>query len=51
LFENLSQFKYLGMTVTNKICFGEKLRGEWILVMFADIQSTTFCLLICSQKS
>jgi hypothetical protein len=28
LFENLSQFKYLGMTVTNKICFGEKLRGE-----------------------
>jgi hypothetical protein len=28
LFENVSQFKYFGMTVTNKILTQRKLRGD-----------------------
>jgi hypothetical protein len=48
-FENVSQFKHLGMTVTNKNCFMKKLRGDRAMVMLATIQSRTFSLPICCQ--
>jgi hypothetical protein len=47
----VAQFKYLGMTVTIKIWFRGKLRGDRIRVMLATIQNRTFCLLICCQKT
>jgi hypothetical protein len=50
-FENVAQFKYLGTTVTNKISFRRKLRGDLIRVMPTTIQSRTVCLLVCSLKT
>jgi hypothetical protein len=46
----VSQFKYLGMTVTNQFWFKRKSRGDWILVMHATIRFRTFCPITCCQK-
>jgi hypothetical protein len=43
----VAQFRYLGTTVTNQTSFKRKLRGDWIWVMLAAIQSRTFRLLVC----
>jgi hypothetical protein len=40
-FENVSQFKYLGTTVTNQNLIEDKLIGHSILVMLVTIRSRT----------
>jgi hypothetical protein len=50
-FENVSQFKYLGTTITNTNLFRWKLREEYILVMLATIRFRTICLLVCCRKT
>jgi hypothetical protein len=42
-FENVAQFRYLGMTVTTQNLIQEGMKE--------DIQSRTFCLLICCQNT
>jgi hypothetical protein len=49
-FENMSHFRCVGRTVTNKNQLGRKLRVDSIQVILAIIQSTTFCLLIYSPE-
>jgi hypothetical protein len=49
-FGNMSQFKYLGTTVTNENLIQEDIKRRMILVMLATIRSRTFCLLVCCQK-
>jgi hypothetical protein len=39
-FENVSQFKYFGMIVTNLIRFKRKLRGDSIPVTLATIRNS-----------
>jgi hypothetical protein len=48
-FENVSQFRYLRMTVTNQN-LRRKLRGECILVMLATIQSEHLVFLSTAQN-
>jgi L-amino acid N-acyltransferase YncA len=48
-FENVAQFRYLGMTI-NQNLIQEEIRGAGIRVMLATIQSRTFCLLVCCLK-
>jgi hypothetical protein len=43
LFENLSQFKYLEMMVTNQNFIQEEIERRLTLVMLATIQSRIFC--------
>jgi hypothetical protein len=43
-FENMSQFKYLGMAATNQNLIHEEIKR---LVALATIQCRTFHLLIC----
>jgi hypothetical protein len=50
-FENVTQFRYLGTTITNQNLIQEEIRRDWIRVMLAVIQSGTFCLLICCVKA
>jgi ribosomal protein S2 len=50
-FENVSQFRYLGTTITNQNLIQEEIRGYRIQVMLATIQSRTFCLLVYCLKT
>jgi hypothetical protein len=50
-FKNVSQFKYLGTTVTNKILIHEKIKRRPIQTMLAIIRSRSFCLLVCCLKT
>jgi hypothetical protein len=50
-FENVSQFKHLGMMVTNQNCLMKKLRGDRTLFMLATIQSRIFFLHVCCQRA
>jgi hypothetical protein len=47
LFENMSQFRYFGMTVINENLIQEEMKRRLNLVMLATIQSRTFGLLGC----
>jgi hypothetical protein len=47
-FENVSQFRYLGTTVTR---FRRKWGGDWTAVIVATIQSRTFCPRVCCLKT
>jgi hypothetical protein len=49
-FENVSQFKYLRVTLPNQNLIQRKLRGDSILVLLATIGSRTFCHLVCCLK-
>jgi hypothetical protein len=44
-FENMSQFKYLGMTVTDQNIIQEEIKRRLNFGILATIQSRTFCLL------
>jgi hypothetical protein len=50
-FENVSQLKYLGTTITKQNLIQKEKRGDLILVMLATIRSKTFCLLDCCRKT
>jgi hypothetical protein len=47
----VAQFKYLGTTLQIKTWFKRKFRGVWIKVMLANIQSRTFCFLVCCLET
>jgi hypothetical protein len=51
LFENVSQFIYWEMAVTNQNLIQEEIERRLILVMLATIQPRTFCLLVCCRKT
>jgi hypothetical protein len=46
-FENVEQFRYLGMTITNRNLIQEKIKRR----LLATIQSRTFCLLVCCLET
>jgi hypothetical protein len=46
-----SQFKYLGMTVTNQNLIEEENKRRQNTGMLAAIQSGNFCLLVCYFKT
>jgi hypothetical protein len=49
-FENVSQFKYMGTTVTYQNFIQENIKSNRILVMLATIQFRTFYFLVCCLK-
>jgi hypothetical protein len=50
LFENGSQFRYLGTTVTNQNLIQKGIKRRLSYGMLATIQSKTFCLPFCYQR-
>jgi hypothetical protein len=50
-FQNVAQFKYVGMTVTNQNLIQEEIKRRLNSVMLATIRSRTFCLLVCRLKT
>jgi hypothetical protein len=50
-FENVSNFKFLGTTVVNKILIYEEIKSRFISGMFGTIQFRFFCLLFCCLKT
>jgi hypothetical protein len=50
-FENVSQFKYLEMTITNQNLFQEEIKRRVIVVIFATVQSKISILLSGVGKS
>jgi hypothetical protein len=49
-FENVAQFRYLGVTITSQILIQEEIKGDWIRVVPAAIHSSTFCLSVFCLK-
>jgi hypothetical protein len=50
-FENVSQFKYFGMILTNQNLIQKEIKRRLISGMLATIQSRNFRLLVCCLKT